>query len=69
MFEYAWTTEVPGQQSFWDFFEIWNQLRYQKVIVISFVYLQKLHYFSKLQGRGSKIGPATPILILKYNCS
>ena len=36
-------------------------------LLILFVYLQKIHYFSKLQGCGSKIGPAMPILILKYN--
>ena len=46
--------------------KIWNQERYQKIILASFEHLQKLYWFSKLGGWGSKIKPATPILILMY---
>ena len=40
---------------------------YQKVIVISFVHLEKLCRFAKFGGHGSKIRLATPILVLRYN--
>ena len=35
----------------------------KKTILISCEHLQKLYWFSKLWGRGSKIKPATPILV------
>ena len=34
-----------------------------------FEHLWKLYWVSNLEGRGSKIKPATPILVLKYKCS
>ena len=49
------------------FLEIWNQKKYQKVIIISFVHLKKLDWFPKEGGCSSKITAATPILVLKYN--
>ena len=38
----------------------------KKIILASFEHLQKLYWFSKLGGQGSKVKPAMPILILMY---
>ena len=38
----------------------------KKIILASFEHLQKLYWFSKLGGWGSKIKPTMPILVLMY---
>ena len=39
---------------------------YEKVVLISFDHLQKIHFCAKLEGRGSTVEPARPILSLNF---
>ena len=48
----------------WHFFQNWNHKRYQNMVLISFVNLQKIHIFWKFGGCSSKFEPA--ILKLKW---
>ena len=50
----------------WHFFQNWNHKRWQNMVLISFVNLQKIHIFWKFDGCSSKIEPAMPISILRY---
>ena len=56
---------TTGHGTRWDFLEIANYQRYQKVHVISLKHLQKLCKFWKVEGCGSKTKPAPPIWILE----
>ena len=63
---YCFHNAIDGRRTFFHCFYIWNQWRYKKNVLTSFEHLYKLYKFSKLGGFGSKIMPATPILVLEY---
>ena len=60
------TTEVHGRMTHWEFLKIRTEQKYQKIILITFIHLQKLYRFWKLWGCGSKDMPATPFSILNF---
>ena len=47
------TTEVHGRMTHWEFLKIRTEQKYQKIILITFIHLQKLYRFWKLWGCGS----------------
>ena len=54
---------TPGLLAWVNFFQLLLWWKFLKLIVISFADLQKISLFPKFEGCGSKIEPATPILI------
>ena len=57
---------TPGRRTGSSFFQILHQQSQQKMVLLSFVDIQKICIFTKFGRCSSKIGPAMPILILKF---
>ena len=69
----AWNLSLPHPFQFWTSYHCLTaahfylmQCRYQKMVLISFEHLLKIHYFLKLHGRSSKIEPTAPFSIFSF---
>ena len=47
------TTEVHGRMTHWEFLKIRTEQKYRKIVLITFIHLQKLYKFWKLWGFSS----------------